>query len=1230
MSTVDIGAARVHLIVDAAEYDQQLARALNAAHAFGADAARAFDASSAGTKRASRALLDYVSDLGRVSNEQTRFMTLMRRAAAQGADASILKAATEQFNEYAVNAEIAAMATRSWADQQKLASAAAKELQASLKSEEDAVRRTAEGYAQLRVEALQAERARQGQLDINALLGVDREPATQSGATMEALVRQAQQFEAELTAAYAQARKIDEAFDQARASLAQMEVNNLLGVDANSALQMGASMDALVEQARQFEAELSAAHSEALRIDDAFNQARASLAQLNFNSVLGVDKMPATQMGASIEALTQEFQQMDRIIDEALSMDAQRTQFLTYLKNLEQSAGKTHYEMLQLRNAQMGGGEAGAKLIRAIQGQNEAMGAGTLSAKQYEWAMRGLPAQITDIVVSLASGQPAYMVALQQGGQLKDMFGGIGSAAQALGSAVMKMINPITVGAATLGAMAFAAYQAEQRYNEFVIAAARTGDLSGGGESLREFADQLARIDDISRGNASAAVLELSANGALVGENMRIAAQASARWATATGESVDEVASRFEGLAKSPLEALSKLNEAEHFLTEAQYTRIKALIDEGDEQRAVAEAVALYADVVNNRSSDIEQNLGAMTTWWREIKEVVSDAWAEVQTYADLIARVVQIQGTFSNDGVVGKLANTYRNALPGMGIINLVPDGAMGDANERVKRWLQDIGGADFSGVTGSATHGSTLTREQTTAMAELERQMDRSGTKAQQLDAAMRNLHKTLADVPDATLAAQGISRSGDGYTGSGYDQLVADLRERYKESAGKKPPSGRDGTQAIRDQLAVELAMMRTQTMLLEGEYERREVSVSDYYNRLIGFAERERDLTIAANNEQIASLAGKRDEERQVNTLRAANQRAEETFTQRKIELDKAAADALLRQRMEQEAYSYALAQGTEALRRDMEAQAARVGMGAREYEMQQRIVGLYVEQSEALHELQRQLDAGDISDEQYELRRQERLDTTRERLNTVIEGYEEIRRAEGDWVNGASRALADYLATASDVAGQTYDLFSGAFSGMEDAWVQFTTTGKVSFTDMANSIVKDLSRIAYQKAFMMMFGGGMAADGNTRGTLADLFSGSGFGFAKGGVPGGDGLSAYRGQLVSKPTFFPFAKGGVPNVGVMGEAGTEGIFPLKRGRDGKLGVSAEGSAPNVIVNVHNAPAGTDVRTSTTPDGDLQIDIDMLVDTLDSQLGGRVADGRGAIYAALKARTNIQEQV
>jgi phage-related minor tail protein len=89
----------------------------------------------------------------------------------------------------------------------------------------------------------------------------------------------------------------------------------------------------------------------------------------------------------------------------------------------------------------------------------------------------------------------------------------------------------------------------------------------------------------------------------------------------------------------------------------------------------------------------------------------------------------------------------------------------------------------------------------------------------------------------------------------------------------------------------------------------------------------------------------------------------------------------------------------------------------------------------------------------------------------------------------------------------------------------------------------------------------------------------------FANANGGVYSSPSLSAYSGQVVNKPTYFAFAKG----AGVMGEAGAEGIFPLKRGRDGKLGVAAiggaqqGGAAPIVYITVES---GGNASTQADP--------------------------------------------
>ena len=106
--------------------------------------------------------------------------------------------------------------------------------------------------------------------------------------------------------------------------------------------------------------------------------------------------------------------------------------------------------------------------------------------------------------------------------------------------------------------------------------------------------------------------------------------------------------------------------------------------------------------------------------------------------------------------------------------------------------------------------------------------------------------------------------------------------------------------------------------------------------------------------------------------------------------------------------------------------------------------------------------------------------------------------------------------------------------------------------------------------------MSYFTGGASVNlGTASGADLSMF------FAKGGVVSSPSLSAYSGQVVSQPTVFPFAKG----IGLMGEAGPEAILPLKRGRDGKLGVESGGGGTTVNQTINfNHTGQVDRRTQT----------------------------------------------
>jgi len=74
------------------------------------------------------------------------------------------------------------------------------------------------------------------------------------------------------------------------------------------------------------------------------------------------------------------------------------------------------------------------------------------------------------------------------------------------------------------------------------------------------------------------------------------------------------------------------------------------------------------------------------------------------------------------------------------------------------------------------------------------------------------------------------------------------------------------------------------------------------------------------------------------------------------------------------------------------------------------------------------------------------------------------------------------------------------------------------------------------------------------------------------FAANGMVASNGIKPFAmGGIVSRPTLFKFASGGAGNLGLMGEAGPEAIMPLKRGRDGKLGVAGGGGVSVGEINI-----------------------------------------------------------
>ena len=251
-----------------------------------------------------------------------------------------------------------------------------------------------------------------------------------------------------------------------------------------------------------------------------------------------------------------------------------------------------------------------------------------VSAKQTAAALRGVPAQFTDIVTALQAGQSPMTVMLQQGGQLKDMFGGIGPAAKALGGYLVGLISPTSIAAATIGALAYAYSQGSEEQAAFARTLTLTGNtaaLTAG--QLQTLSNDVAAATGATRGMAAETMNAMLATGKVAVDMLARTSQAAIDLERVADVSVAETVKQFSALGDDPVKASLKLNEQMHYLTAAVYDQIKALVEQGRASEAASVAQEAYASAIEARIPQLANNLGVLQRAWMAVRGAAKDAW---------------------------------------------------------------------------------------------------------------------------------------------------------------------------------------------------------------------------------------------------------------------------------------------------------------------------------------------------------------------------------------------------------------------------------------------------------------------------------------------------------------------------------------------------------------------------------------------------------------------------
>lgn len=290
-----------------------------------------------------------------------------------------------------------------------------------------------------------------------------------------------------------------------------------------------------------------------------------------------------------------------------------------------------------------------------------------ISVGQYKAAMRSLPAQMTDITVGLTTGQSPFMVMMQQGGQLKDMFGGIGPAARAVGGSVAGLVNPFTLAAAGVAVLTAAWLSGRQEQEAYSRAIITTGNAAG--TSVGKLTAVAQAVGEVtgSYGKAAESAAALAATGKVSNDVIAQAALATTAWAQSTDADVASMVQSFAALGEKPAEASRKLNEQYNYLTTAVYQQIKALEEQGRKDEAAALAQRTYAAAMKDRADEVKAQLNGLGKAAQWVGNQFSSMWHSISNIGrvtPLTEQLAEAQKEYRRLLDAGKTGDVIPHAL--------------------------------------------------------------------------------------------------------------------------------------------------------------------------------------------------------------------------------------------------------------------------------------------------------------------------------------------------------------------------------------------------------------------------------------------------------------------------------------------------------------------------------------------------------------------------------------
>lgn len=680
-----------------------------------------------------------------------------------------------------------------------------------------------------------------------------------------------------------------------------------------------------------------------------------------------------------------------------------------------------------------------------------------LSVGQYSNAMRMLPAQFTDIATQLAGGQSPWLIMLQQGGQVKDSFGGIIPTFRALTGA----ISPLMVGVGALsvatGALFYSWYQGSSTLSDFNKTLVLSGNSAGLTADRMLVLARNGQSAGLTFSQTSEALTELVNAGVRAGANFDAMSQSVSRFTEVSGVPVDKVAAAFGKLTNDPTSGLIAMAQQFHNVTAEQIAYVAQLQRAGDEAAALQAANDAATSGFNEQTKSLRDNMGTIESAADSLKRAFKSMWDAALD----VGRPDTAQEMVSKAEAAFKRADEIWNLRRNDGYVN----------SEARDRFWNDRETARMALEMAQQQAGVARANEEN-ASREAVAESDRQKYAAQ----AQANYTKTQSALEKYTQRQNELNKAlKEGrILQADYNINMSAAKKEYEDSLKKpgkapavKTPSGVRAVDTARAQTIELQAQLRTlqEHRSITDTISQQRQELWRQQSRFTVLEEAAKTRTLST---QEKSLLASKDE---VLSRAEVNARLGDQIM---------AQERLNRLQDTSRKYVTQIGEKTRAL----------VAGGAMSSRAAQR-------QNEEAQLRQGWLNAGGTdTDQGYQ-----------NELSALKNYYAAQDNLRGDWLSGAKSAWADYVDSATDAYGQVKTAAAATFDGFSKNLGDMLVSGKAKWSDFTRSTLSMLAQISMKQALV-----GLASSASTAmGFAGGGFTGSGGKYEPAGV-------VHRGEFV----------------------------------------------------------------------------------------------------------------